>query len=166
MPVVTGLAVFSAGVSFLGSRSASKSKKREAARRLAAGKEQNAYNKIAAIATRASGQMASRNEERRGEIIASRAVAVAAAGGYSSDVDGLISDIDGEATYRASIAMFESSREAARLEFEGEQAEKYGIAQAGALNTQAKATTLSSFGDLFSAGAGLYQYRETGKFPT
>jgi len=139
------------GLSLLGaSKSASASKKTGRAS-LARGKEQNRYTKIAAIQTEASGQISAREEKRQAELVASRAVAVAAAGGYSDDITNLLADIEGEGNYRASIALFEAGTEAERLRFEGEQAEKFGADQNQAARSRAKSTLLAGIGAGFSA---------------
>lgn len=150
------IAAVGLGMRFLGGLSSSRSKKRAARLAKERGREQNRYNKIAAIQTEASGQISAREENRRAELIASRAVAVAAAGGYSDDVTNLIADIEGEGNYRASIALFDAGTEAERLRHEGRMAEKYGLAQSSALQTQARNTTLSAFGGLATGIGKLY----------
>ncbi len=140
-----------AGISALGALKGSSAKKRAGRAAKARGKDQNRFSKIAAIQTEASGQIQAREEKRQGELIASRAIAVAAAGGYSDDITGLLEDIDGEANYRASIALFEAGTEAERQRFEGEQAEKYGADTNLAASASARNTLLSGIGSGISA---------------
>lgn len=89
-----------------------------------------------ANAAKASGQRAAVEEKRRGDYIASEALASAAAsGGGASDptVVGIISDIHGESEYRALVRMYEGNEEARGLKlrgkfakFEGSNAEAQG----------------------------------------
>ena len=146
-----GLEAIGLGLSVLGSLSSSRSQKKDGERAMARGKDQNQFAKVAAIQTEASGQIAAREERRQGELLASRAIAVAAAGGYSDDITGLLEDIDGEANYRASIALFEAGTEAERQRFEGEQAEKYGADTNLAARAGARNTLLAGFGSAASA---------------
>ena len=90
------------------------------------GVEQKVYNEIAAQEVRAIGYANAREDRRQAKIIASRAVAVAAAGGQVQDVDHLIADIYGEGAYRASISLFNAESQARQLEHAGDQAAKYG----------------------------------------
>jgi len=145
---VTALSVFSAATSFLGSSKSSKAAKRAAARSLARGKEQNTYNKMAAKTVEVSGQISAMEQRRQAKLVASRAVAVAAAGGHVDDISNLLADIDGEGAYRASVALYEAGSEAERLRHEGRIAEQYGVDQAQAYRSKAKATTLSGYGSL------------------
>ena len=148
MPWVAAVGI---GLSVLGaskSASAGKATGRAAKER---GKEQNRFLKTAAIQTEASGQISAREEHRQAELVASRAVAVAAAGGYSDDITNLLADIEGEGNYRASIALFEASTEAERQRFEGEQSEKFGAAQNIAAKSAATSTLLAGIGAGFSA---------------
>ena len=149
----TAMTVASTVLSFMGSSSASKAQKRAAAEAKARGKEQNAYNKMAAKTVEVSGQISAMDQRRQAKLMASRAIAVGAAGGYSDDITNLIADIDGEGNYRASIALYEAGSEAERLRHEGRMAEQFGIAQAQSYRAQASATTLSGYGNL-AAGLG------------
>ena len=113
------------------------------------GREQRAYNEVAATQVEALGQIAAFEEGRQAEIMASRAVAVAAAGGMVSDVEHIIADIYGEGAYRASVRLHEAESAAERLRFEGKQAEQYGIDTLEAAEDQADATRFASLGSLF-----------------
>ena len=139
------------GLSVLGGISGSNAKKKAGRLAKARGKDQNRFLKIAAKQTEASGQISAREEKRQGELIASRAVAVAAAGGHSDDITGLLEDIYGEANYRKAIALSEASRKAEEQRFEGEQAEKYGADTNLAAKATAKNTLLAGFGSAASA---------------
>jgi hypothetical protein len=152
----TALSIGGAALGFMGSKDASKAQKAEGKRRLAQGKEQNRYNKAAAIQTEASGQIAARDIRRQTELVASRAIAVAAAGGYSDDITNLLADIDGEGNYRASIELYNYGTEAERLRHEGRLAEKYGSDSNIASQAQAKATKTAGYGNLLSNAASIY----------
>ena len=143
------------GAALIGAHDKKKMGKKEAAR----AEEQRLHNEIAAGQAVAIGQRAAFEEERQAELMASRAVAVAAAGGAGQDIDNLIADIHGEGSYRASLAMFEAESEAERIRFEGQQGVRLGMDKKRAYDNQATATLLSGFTDAY--GAGLYSTRRT-----
>lgn len=116
------------------------------------GREQKAFNYVAAKQAVATGQVGKFEEMRQAELVASRAVAVAAAGGYTQDIEHLLADIDGEGAYRASLVMYEAEREAESLRFAGDQAEKYGEAQRDMYRGQAKATKVNALTGLIGVG--------------
>jgi hypothetical protein len=132
--------------------SSQKEQGREARRR---GYEQQAFNEVAAGQMIAVGQHAAREESRQAEIIASRAVAVAAAGGSVMDITHLIADIYGEGAYRASVIMHDAREAAERLKFEGVQAVTFGEGVEAAKRKEAKGTKMATIGQLFSM-AGSY----------
>lgn len=144
----TALTVFSTVLSFAGGLRGSSSAKRAARRAKERGIEQNMYNKMAAKTVEVSGQISALDALRQAKLMASRAVAVAAAGGYSDDITNLIADIDGEGAYKASVALYEAGSEAERLRHEGRMAEKYGIEQSQVYRGRAKNTTLAAYGSL------------------
>jgi hypothetical protein len=117
--VGTGLSI---GASLLDSYGKRKEGK-EARKR---GREQRIYNEVAATQVVARGQHTAMEEIRQARLVASRAIAVAAAGGYSEDIDHLLADIEGEGIYAASLATWEAETEAERMRFSGEQARKQG----------------------------------------
>ena len=127
---------------YIGSRKTGK----QAARR---GREQRLYNEIAAGQTIAVGQRKALEEIRQGKLLASRLVAVAAAGGAPQDIDHLLADIEGEGIYRASIAMYEAESESERLKFEGLMAEKTGKELQSAAKMKGLATVISGAGSLY-----------------
>lgn len=97
----------------------------------------------------AAGQMAAMEEKRQAEILASRAVAVAAAGGAAQDIDYIIADITGEGAYRASLALYESESEAERLRFEGDQARIAGADQSREYRARARSARIDSITNVF-----------------
>ena len=114
------------------------------------GAVQRALNEVAAGQAKAIGQMGAREETRKAEIMASRAVAVAAAGGASEDINHLIADIKGEGAYRASLAMYEAETEAESLRYQGLMAEQTGRKQKKAMGRRAFGTVLSGAGSVLS----------------
>ena len=140
-----GLSVFGAAKEAGGYKDMAKAAKER-------GREQKAFNYVAAKQVVASGQAAMFEETRQAEIVASRAVAVAAAGGYIDDIDHLIADINGEGAYRASLVMRDAEQEAEHLRFAGDQAAKYGADQADLYKAQADATKVNALTNLFSVG--------------
>ena len=112
------------------------------------GKAQKLLYDIAAGQTVAAGQRAALEERRQGQLMASRALAIAAAGGAAQDVDNLIADINGEGVYRANVAMYEAETEAEKLKFEGLLAEQTGKEQKRASRIGALGTVLSTAGTI------------------
>ena len=145
------LELLTAGLSFIGGSKKSSGEKETGRREAERGREQKIYNEVAATQVEAIGQLGAFEEARQAELMASRAIAVAAAGGYSADIDHLIADIHGEGAYRASIVMYEAESEAERLRFEGRQAEEFGVDQLDAAKDKAKGTRINTLASLFSA---------------
>ena len=114
------------------------------------GAVQKALNEVAAGQAKAIGQMGAREETRKAEIMASRAVAVAAAGGASEDINHLIADIKGEGAYRASLAMYEAETEAENLRYQGLMAEQTGRKQEKAAGRRAFGTLIQGAGSALS----------------
>jgi hypothetical protein len=111
--------VIGAGLSLVGGSKAAKGYEETGKRARKRGQEQQIYNEVAATQAIAVGQIAALEEERQARLIASRAIAVAAAGG------------------------------AVRLKFEGSQAAKYGADQEEMYKDQAKATRINSLASAF-----------------
>lgn len=149
MGISIGTAI-GAGLTLVGGSKAAKGYKKTGKAARERGLEQQAYNEVAATQAIAVGQISALEEERQARLVASRAVAVAAAGGSVMDITNLLADIEGEGAYRASIAMFEAENEANRLKFEGEQAAKYGADLEDQYRDKAKATKLQALGSMFS----------------
>lgn len=107
--------------------------------------------KEAAMQTRASGQRAAMEEKRQAEIMASRAIAVAAAsGGDTSDpsISKVIADIQGEGAYRAAVAMYNAEDEAKKLIYEGKMAKVSGQIEASNYRMQAVSSLLKGAGSM------------------
>ncbi|MGD9382202.1 MAG: hypothetical protein PVI03_07135 [Candidatus Thorarchaeota archaeon] len=107
------------------------------------GTKQRIYNEIAAGQVIAVGQRKALEQKRQAELMASRALAVSAAGGAAQDMDNIIADIHGEGLYRANVAMYEAETEAENLRFEGLMAEETGKELEEASQIQALGTVLS-----------------------
>lgn len=145
-----GLGTFiGVGLGLLGADKEAKGTKEAGRRARQRGREQQVFNEVAAIQAQAVGQLQAFEEERQAELLASRAIAVAAAGGSVSDVDHIIADIYGEGAYRASIALYEAETRAEQLRFQGRQAAKYGADQYEAAKDAASGIRLSALGSLF-----------------
>lgn len=112
----------------------------------------------------AASQRAGDNEVRRANLLASRALAVAAAsGGGASDptVVKLISNIAGEGTYRRLSAMYEGEERARAMRmqadaasYEGAIAEEAGYMKADSYRTQGMAGLFKMGGSLFEKYGG------------
>ena len=112
-----------------------------------------------AVQTVAAAQRKAMEEKRRGDLVASRALAIAAAGGGASDksVVNIISDLKGEGSYRAMLAMYEGEdrarlmREQGKLtRFEGEQLFEAGKAKKRAANVMALGETVSGAASMYT----------------
>lgn len=110
--------------------------------------EQNAGQAVAAA------QRSAFDEERRAKYVASRALAVAAAGGGASDptVVKTIADITGEGAYRAGVALYGGESEARKLMMAAQASHYEGeVAKIGGEEAQ-RSYDLSAVGSLFKAG--------------
>lgn len=126
----------------------------------AVGRMRNRAAKQHALQVVAAGQRVSFEEQRQAELLASRAVAVAAAGGGNTDdpsISKIIEDIHGEGAYRASVAMYEAESEADRVRFEGRMAEMGGEQEAKNIRGQ-------MLGQAVSSGANMYAYNKLGLY--
>ena len=141
-----------AGLSLFGANKAAGGYKDMAKAARDRGRQQKVFNYSAAKQLMASGQAGMFEETRQAELVASRAVAVAAAGGYIQDIDHLIADIHGEGAYRASLLMRESEQDAEALRFAGDQAQRYGEEQYDYYKGLASATKTSAFGSILKVG--------------
>jgi len=109
-------------------------------------KRQQAVNEVAAGQAIAVGQHRAFEEKRQADLMASRAVAVASAGGHAQDIDNLIADIHGEGLYRANLAMYEAETESERIRYEGELGVEVGEAKQRAAEKRTTATVISGLG--------------------
>jgi hypothetical protein len=112
----------------------------------------------------ASAQRQALEEKRRSDLVQSRALAVAAAGGGSASdptVVRILSDLEGEGAYRAAVALYGGQDRAAQLRdaadsrvFEGEAAARAGRAKEGAYNIAAAGSIAKGGYDFFSKWPG------------
>lgn len=107
------------------------------------GKVQKALNEVAATQEVAVGQRKALEAGRQADLMASRALAVASAGGAAQDIDNLIADISSEGVYEANVAMYEAESKAEKLKYEGVLAERYGREEQVVSKTKTYATVLS-----------------------
>lgn len=109
-------------------------------------------------------QRAALEEQRKGRLMASRALAVSAAsGGGASDptIVNLIAGAESEAAYRSAIALYEGEERARQLRigaiaksYEGAVAEEEGNQRASAYKTMRAATALKGASGLFGKYGG------------
>lgn len=116
------------------------------------GRYRKKYAEKAAKETIATGQRAMLEERRNAELLASRAIAVAAAGGRSGDQSAqkIVTDIQGEGAYREAVAMYEAEEAAKKLKFEGAAAEFSGEQEARGGRLGMLATALSGGGSMYA----------------
>lgn len=118
----------------------------------ARGRTQKILNDVAAGQVVAVGQRKGLEAKRQAELMASRAVAVASAGGAAQDIDNLIADISSEGVYQANVSMYEAETESERLKYEGLMAEQTGREEAGA-------GMFKAFSTVLSGGAAIAAYK-------
>jgi len=108
----------------------------------------------------AASQRVAQEQRRQARLLASRALAVAAAsGGGASDssVTRIIADIHGEGAYRAAVALYEGE-DRARQERMAASATRYeGELAAQSGSNAAKAGNIMALGSLLSGGMSLYE---------
>ena len=101
----------------------------------------------------ALGQRRALEEQRQAELLASRALAVAAAGGGGADdptVSKIIADIRGEGAYRAALQMYDAEEQSRKLKFEGKMAEFIG-------KEEYETARMEAIGTLLGTGASMAQ---------
>ena len=158
------IAVGGAVLSGIGSRKAGKEAKKAAKREQQAAEFEALQLEQEAKESQALGQMAAREEERRARLVASRALAVSAAGGSASDpgIANLIADIDGEGAYRAALALYQGESDARKLRLGAETRRISGRASLERGKAMQQAYNLQAVGSLLGAGASLYSaYKST-----
>lgn len=107
----------------------------------------------------AASQRNAMEQRRRASMVASRALAVSAAGGAGASdptIEKIISDIDGEGEYRAGLAIYEGEERARRMRMGADAAEFEGGVAASGGRAAGRAGTISAVGSLASAAGGLY----------
>jgi hypothetical protein len=113
--------------------------------------------------TRAVAQREAEAQRKNTRILASRALAVAAASGAGASdptVTNIIGDIVGEGAYRAALAMYAGEEDAKMHEFSAEALRATGEFSAAARTAEgqsiAKAGDISAFSTLLSGGASFF----------
>lgn len=156
LPYIRGGATILQGVGGLmagfGARSAGKAEQ-AAAQFQAAQLQQNAVQAVAAS------QRAAAEERRKAQLVASRALAVAAAsGGSASDVSvqNIIADLDSEGAYRAMVALYEGEEKARQLGMaaQGKLYEGELVAKAG--RQKQAAYTIAGIGSMATGAGSLF----------
>ena len=153
--ITAAIAVFSMASSVQGGRKQRKALRRQAKIAKERGQEQQTFNEVAATQAMAIGRINAAEDRRQARLIASRAVAVASAGGATSDIEHLLGDIYGEGAYRAAVSLMNAQNQSAQLLFEGSQAAKYGAAQALSFKGQGNAAQTRSYTAALNTGAKL-----------
>jgi hypothetical protein len=106
----------------------------------------------------AASQRDAAEEKRKADLLASRALALAAASGGGTDgsVVKIISDLKGEGSYRSAVALYRGEEQARKLRmagkakrFEGALAEEQGVQEQGGHE-------IAGMASLFTGGASLY----------
>lgn len=140
LPLAIAGSLVSAGGTIMGAKSEAKGLRREAAQLEAnAGQE------------RASSQRAAMEERRQGRLASSRALALAAASGGGADdptVVNAIADLDGDAEYRARVALYEG-------DVAGDDLERQAKARRQEAKTVKRASLFKAAGTILGAGSTL-----------
>ena len=149
-------AIAGAAISYLGSQKSAKGTEDQGKKAKEKGREQQTYNEMAAAEVMNIGRMNAAEDKRQARLIASRAVAVAAAGGAVEDIEHLLGDIYGEGAYRASISLMDAQSQSSRLLFEGEQAAKYGAQLYESAKGTASAQRMGGLSSAIQTGTALF----------
>lgn len=157
--IAAGVAVAGLAVSLSGNRSAKKAaKKRGEAIRRAKEYEALQYEQqagqVVAAAQRVAGQ-----ERQKAKVIASRALALAAASGAGASdttVDNILADIDGEGAYRASVALYQGEEHARRLKMAAYGRRLEGEAAKDGADVESRAYDTEAAGSIIGAASSLY----------
>ena len=170
--IADGIAVVGLVVNLSGNRSAKKAAKKRG-EAIARAKEYDAQQldqqagQVVAASQRVAGQ-----ERHKAKVIASRALALAAASGAGASdttVENILADIDGEGAYRASVALYQGEEHARRLKMaaqgrrlEGEAAKEGADVEAKAYDTKAAGAIVDTTSSIY----GKYSKGGPGKSPT
>lgn len=116
-----------------------------------AGRAQQKADNAAAVQQLAASQREMLDQRRQAHLLASRALAVAAAGGGADDPSTLhlIADINGEGAYRSALALYGGEAKAQQLRAQGEAAARAGRQKRSGFN-------LSALGNMMTLGTTLY----------
>lgn len=107
----------------------------------------------------ASGQRSAILDRHTAELIASRALAVSAAGGGGTTdptVAKVIGDINSEGAYRAAVSLYQGEAEARKLRDQAHLLVESGQAMLEGAQDQDSASRLSSIGSLLEMGTSMY----------
>lgn len=168
-----GAGIFGMLMNFIGGRTAASGNQQAAVAATNAGDAMQAAADFEAAQLRvnagqavAGGQRNAQNETLKAQLLASRAAAVAAAGGGAvtdPSVTHIIADITGRGSYNAAVALYQGEDAARSMNagadaktLEGKIAKQGGIDRAAAYNTQADAANLRAFGALGTGALSLF----------
>lgn len=159
MAIGAAIAVAGAVLGAAGQRKAGKAAKKAAQREQQAAEFEALQLEQEAKESQALAQMAAREEERRARLVASRALALAAAGGSASDpgIANLIADIDGEGAYRAALALYQGESDARKLRMGATTRRISGRASLERGKATQQAYNLQAIGTVLGTGASLYK---------
>lgn len=107
----------------------------------------------------AASQRAAMDEERRARLLASRGIAVAAAGGGAvtdPTISKLLADISGEGAYRASVALYQGEERARQQRLAANVRRYEGDVALEGGGQRADAFTYAGLGNLATGGASLW----------
>lgn len=167
--IPAALTAFGALQSYTGAIEAGEAAAEQGQRRRAAAEFEAENARVAAGQAIAASQRDMLEERRKGELVTSRALALAAASGASATdptVIRLLSRTSGEAAYRASIALYRGQDQARTLRmraagaaYEGMVAEQAGYDTQTAYEARGRGALLSGAATAFGMGSrgGLFQ---------
>lgn len=107
----------------------------------------------------ASAQRGAMEEQRRADLMSSRALALAASGGGGVDdptMVSLFSDIESEGAYRAGISLYQGEEEARKLKMAATAKRMEGEIAARGGEEQQQAYNLAAMGSLIEGASSLY----------
>lgn len=142
-----------------GNLDARKAAKREAEAQAVAYEFEAKQADAAGVQVVAASQRTALEERRRADLVASRALAVAAAsGGGTTDptIVRIISNVKGEGAYRASVALYEGEQQERDLKIAAAMSRLHGASGLERGVNLANAYSIRAAGTAFSGGASIY----------
>lgn len=157
--IAAGVAVVGLVVNLSGNRSAKKAAKKrgekiQQAKEYEALQYEQQAGQVVAASQRVAGQ-----ERHKAKVIASRALALAAASGAGASdttVENILADIDGEGAYRASVALYQGEEQARRLKMAAQGRRLEGEAAKEGADVEAKAYDIKAAGAIVDTTSSIY----------
>ena len=146
-------------VSIVGNLKAGDAAKRQGLEQQQAAEYEAEQNRVNAMQAVASAQRDAAEERRQGDLVQSRAIALAAASGGGVTDPGVVTLLSrnaGETAYRSAVALYKGEDDARRLRAGADAASYSGKAAAQAGRERQSAYNTRAFGDMLGGAKSLY----------